>query len=120
MGVHLLDQRHGRGLALADQAAFADQALADAPTDGSAHRGVTQIELRGAHVCLGRHRVGARGLQCGKRVVVFLATDGLHLHQRFVAMHQGFGLLHLGLCAGQRAAIALQSRLQGSGLDGEQ
>ena len=104
--IELLDQRHGRGFALAHQTTLGHQAPADAARDRRAHAGIAQVELGGLDVGLRRHLVGLGGLQGGDGIVVFLAADGRDLHQRLVAIGQRLGLADLGLGPRQRPAPA--------------
>lgn len=118
--VELLDQRHGRGLALAHQGALGDQRTADAARDRRPDRGVFQVQGGRLHLGLGGLPRGLGRLQAGLHGLEVLAADCLLRHQRRVAADHGTRFDQGRLGAGQLALGAGQGGAQGRRVDLEQ
>ena len=105
-GVNLLHHGERGGFALPDQGAFGHQRPANAARNGRGHVGIAQVDVGGAHRCLGGRHVGLCLLFGSFGVHEILLADGVGAHQRAIAFDLGAGLGEVGLGLGEAGAGA--------------
>jgi hypothetical protein len=118
--VELLNAGEQGGFTLADQCTFGHLGAANAPGNGRAHFGVTQVQACGFHAGLGRALVGLGALQGSLGHIEVLLADRIDLHQWLVALDRGLRLEQLRLGAGQFALGTGQGGLERCRVDLEQ